>query len=155
MPLITLRYQGEILSKQRPRATVQGRHARVYNPPEYSKWLQVKATETRLLNPGNLQIEYCDLVLYEFGLSNLGKDPDNTEGAIQDAIVQAELLLGDTFLRIPIHTTLGFPVPQYKDFIQATIVYQGTDEDYDRYFAYRNKRELLSLKLIKAYRQKV
>jgi hypothetical protein len=152
MPILTLRYQGEVLAKQRPRATVQGGRARVYNPPLYAKWLQSKTLETMLLNTDNVQGVRCDLLLYEFGLADLGKDGDNTEGAIQDAIVESKLFLGDTFLSIPIHTTLVFPTPLEKQFIQVTICYQGDETDYQRYFIYRNKRELLALDLIKIYR---
>jgi Holliday junction resolvase RusA-like endonuclease len=153
MPILTFRYSGEILSKQRPRAAVRGRRAHVYNPPKYSSWLQDKTLETTEFNQDNIQGIRVDLLLYEFGLTDFGLDPDNTEGSIQDAITKAHVFFSDTFLTIPIHTTACFPVAAGKEFIQATICYQGTEQCYERYFTYRNKRELLSLKLMKVYRK--
>jgi hypothetical protein len=151
MPVLTFRYAGEIQSKPRPRATVRGGKASVYNPASYRKWKASRALETDILNEFQVQGIRADLVLYEFGLTDLGKDNDNTCGGVQDAIADAKVFLTDTFMSIPITTILAFPVSQ--EFTQVTICYQGTEQCFERYFTYRNKRELLSLKLMKAYRK--
>jgi hypothetical protein len=94
----------------------------------------------------------CDLVLYEFGISVLKPDGDNLEKALTDGLVQSGLLLNDRGQDLPIVTRLLFPVSRDKEFIQATIVYEGTREDEERYFKYRDRRERLSLDLIRKHR---
>ena len=148
MPLLTLRYQLDPMACPRPRTTKQGH---VYNPPEYRSYLNTLALETKI-SVGEISGISCDLVLYEFGVSVLSTDADNLEKALTDGLVQSGLLFNDRGQDLPIVTRLVFPISKGKEFIQATIVFQGTPEEEERYFRYRDRREKLSLDLIRKHR---
>jgi len=100
---IMFRLDGPVKTKARPRTNFETET--VYMPQDYMEW---KENAAKLLNC--LQRQYPQYhfpllqanIMYIFdGKHNRGQDGDNAGGSCADALVDAQILKGDNFMKIP------------------------------------------------------
>lgn len=99
-----LTLQGKIVPKQRPRKSRKSK--RFFLPENYRRWQSRAVAEFALQWDGKPTIEHAAVQIIFCGkLSDYPGDPDNLEGAILDALVNAKVLKDDSLKNIPEHST--------------------------------------------------
>jgi Holliday junction resolvase RusA-like endonuclease len=102
---ITFRLYGPVVPKARPRCGVRRGKAIAYPDQKYDEWKEEAKRELGKIITLFPKYTYPLLqanVFFVFdGKHDRSCDGDNSEGAIEDALVQAGVLKDDNFLRLP------------------------------------------------------
>lgn len=105
-PTYLLHWQGDVMTKARPRCACRGRNPVVYTDTDYAQWKTSAAREfarqAKLMGvPMPIPWPVTFMVLF-VGKHRLSKDViDNLPGAIADALVDAGVLKGDNSNQAP------------------------------------------------------
>lgn len=102
---IIFRLQGPVVPKARPRCGVRYGKAVAYPDSDYAEWKEEAKKEVKkimTLYPSHTYpLLQANVFLVFDGKHNRSCDGDNSEGSINDALVQAGILKDDNFLKVP------------------------------------------------------